>query len=130
MQKEKRVVLWLAFSVLFALAPLFVNFLLIRDHPDFGLSGLYDRGELFLVSSVLAADAVGRLFGRSSNRSLLLILCLICAVFLLFASSVEFGIAAPKLDAGIRLTPAQARDSLYEFIGTVVTGFGAVLTEE
>lgn len=81
MQKEKRVVLWLAFSVLFALAPLFVNFLLIRDHPDFGLSGLYDRGELFLVSSVLAADAVGRLFGRSSNRSLLLILCLICASF-------------------------------------------------
>jgi hypothetical protein len=127
--KGKKLLLWLAFSVVFALGPLFVNFLLVRDKPDFAWVQLFNRGELLLVSAALCADAVGRLFGRNGERSYFVIFCLICAVYLLFTSSVEFGMAAPAIDAGVRLTPKQAYDSLYQFAGTVLAGLGSLLAE-
>jgi len=130
-EKGKKLLLWLAFSVVFSLAPLFVNFLLIRDKSDFAWVQLCSRGELFLVSAALCADAVGRLFGQAGERSYSVILCLICAVYiLLFNSSVEFGMLAPGLDAGVRLLPKQAYGSVYELVGTVLAGMGAALAED
>jgi hypothetical protein len=129
-KKGKKLLLWLAFSVIFALGPLFVNFLLVRDKPDFNWAQLYNRGELLLVSAALCADAVGRLFNLDGERSYFVILCLIGAVYLLFTSSVEFGMAAPGIDAGLRLTPKQVHDSVYQFAGTVFAGLGSVLAED
>jgi hypothetical protein len=130
MKKGQKLLMWLAFSVVFALGPLFVNFLIVREKPDFGWAQLYNRGELLLVSAALCADAVGRLFSRDGERNYFVIICLISAVYLLFTSSVEFGMAAPGIDAGARLTPKQVMDSVYQFAGTVFAGLGSVLAED
>jgi uncharacterized PurR-regulated membrane protein YhhQ (DUF165 family) len=129
-EKAHRLLLWLAFSVVFALSPLFVNYLLIRERPEFAWTKLYNRGELFLVSAALAADAVARLFSRTGKRNLLAIVCFIGVVFLLLATSVEFGMAAPVLELGTRLGEAQEFDSVFYFCCTVVAGAGALWLED
>ncbi len=128
--KPRAVVLWLAFSVVFALGPLFVNYLLVRDKPTFAWTDLYNRGELFLVSAALCADAVGRMWGQRAEAGYVVTFCLISCFYILFASSIEFGMFAPKLDAGLRLDTHQVHDSLIEFGATILAGLGAVLAEE
>jgi len=128
--KLRAVVIWLAFSVVFALSPLFVNFLLVRDKPNFDWTELYNRGELFLVSAVLCADAVGRMWGQRAEAGYLVTFCLIGCFFILFASSVEFGMFARTLDAGGRLGALEVHDSAVAFGATVLAGLGAVLAEE
>lgn len=128
--KGKKVLLWLGFSVVFALGPLFINFLLVRGEPQFELSKLYDHGELFLISAALCADAVGRLFNHKGGPSFFVIVCMIAVVSLLFTSTVEYGMVAKDVYTGHPIDPAIAGDSLEQFIATVLAGLGAVLTEE
>src|SRR5579864_9176371 len=62
-KKWNRLSLWLAFGVVFALSPLFFNFLMLRvDGKTSTIVDLCSRGELFLISAVIAADALGKLF--------------------------------------------------------------------
>lgn len=128
--KGKRVLMWLAFSVIFALAPVFINYLIVRGASDFRWIHLLNRGELFLISAALCADAVGRMWGQKAQAGYLSACCLIGCLYILFAASIEFGIAAPKLDGGGRLTDSQTEDSLIYFVVAVGAGLGAVLVEE
>ncbi len=127
--KGRRVLIWLSFSVAFALGPLFVNFLLFRSSPTFTWTDLLTRGELFLVSAAICADAVGKMWMQEDHTGYFSTCCLIGAVFILFATSIEFGMVAHNLDAGGRLSPEQVHDSLLGFGGTVMAGLGAVLAE-
>jgi hypothetical protein len=128
--KGHKVLMWLAFSVLFALTPLFIDFLLTRGKEQFQLLHLLGRGELFLISAAICADAVGRMWGQKTEKGYFSTVCLIACVFVLVLSSAEFGINAPTLDAGKRLTDSEALDSLILFGVTVAVGLGAVLVEE
>jgi hypothetical protein len=128
--KGYKVLMWLAFSVVFALTPLFIDFLLTRGNEQFQILHLLSRGELFLISAAICADAVGRMWGLKAEKGIFSTLCLICCVFVLVLSSAEFGINAPNLDAGKRLTDSEALDSLIMFGVTVAVGLGAVLVEE
>jgi hypothetical protein len=73
-EKARKVLLWLAFSVVFALGPLLVNFLLVRHQTGFELTRVYDRGELFLISTALCGDAVGRLFNHKGSASIFVLI--------------------------------------------------------
>jgi hypothetical protein len=129
-EKGKRILLWLGFSVVFALAPLFINFLLVRGEPDFNLSKVYERGELFLISAALCADATGRLFNHKGNPSFLLIICTMAVIYLLFTSTVEYGTVAKNVYDGQSINPAVSSDSWKQFIATVLACLGAVFMEE
>jgi hypothetical protein len=128
--KGHRILIWLAFSVLFALTPLFVDFLLTRETEAFQLSHLLGRGELLLISAALCADAVGRMWGQKAQPGYFSTICLVCCVFVLVLSSIEFGMYAPTLDAGKRLPEHEVMDSLKMFGVTVAVGLGAVFVEE
>jgi hypothetical protein len=129
-EKAKRILLWLGFSVVFALSPLFINFLMVRGSADFDLTKLYDRGELFLIAAALCADAMGRLFNHRGSPSFPVIVCMMAAVYLLFTSTVEYGMVARDVYNGHAIDPATAGDSWKQFLGTVAAGLGAVFTEE
>ena len=129
-EKGRKVLLWLGFSVVFALGPLFINFLLVRGEPHFDPARLYDHGELFLISAALCADAVGRLFNHKGNPSFFVIVCMIGAIYLLFSSTVEYGMVARNVYNGHTIDDPVGRDSWKQFLATVAAGLGAVLTEE
>ena len=128
--KGQKTLMWLAFSVVFALCPLFINYLLIRGKEDFHWLHLLNRGELFLISAAICADAVGRMWGQKASAGYFSTVCLIGCMFILFASSAEFGMVAQSLDAGARLSDSQSIDSVVEFGVTIMAGLGAVLVEE
>jgi hypothetical protein len=129
-KKARKLLLWTAFSVAFALGPLFVNFLLVRDDPQFEWQKLANRGELFLIATALSADGIGRVWNQRAVNGFYGTVVLVACVFILFTTSAEFGIVAPKLDVGTRLALNQVRDSVVVFGCAVVTGFAAVLIEE
>lgn len=129
-EKGRKVLLWLGFSVIFALGPLFINFLLVRGDPNFHLTRLFDRGELFLISAALCADAMGRLFNHKGKPSFFIIVCMMGVVYLLFSSTVEYGMIARDVYAGHPINPAVASDSWKQFLATVAAGLGAVFAEE
>jgi hypothetical protein len=122
--------LWAAFSVVFALSPLFVNFLLVRDDPQFEWQKLANRGELFLIAAALSADAIGRVWNQRAVSGLYGTFVLVGCVYILFVASVEFGTLAPRLDAGSRLAWKPVRDSVVMYICAVATAFAALLIEE
>jgi len=128
--KTRKVLLWLAFSVIFALGPIFINYVIARDKQDFYWLQLLNGGELFLISAAICADAVGRTLGQKGQAGNFSTLCLVACVFILFMSSAEFGIAAESFDAGKRLTHSQAIDSLIMFGVTVMAGLGVILVED
>lgn len=128
-EKSRKVLLWLGFSVVFALGPLFINYLLVRGEPNFDVTRIYDRGELFLISAALCADALGRLFNHKGNPSFLIIVCMIGVVYLLFTSTVEYGLVARDVYTGHSINAAASGDSWKQFIATVAAGLAAVLTE-
>src|SRR5580658_2743347 len=115
-KKARKLLLWTAFSVVFALSPLFVNFLLVRDDPQFEWQKLANRGELFLIAAALSADAIGRVWNQRAVNGLYGTLVLVGCVYILFATSIEFGTVAPKLDLGARLAWKQVRDSVVVFL--------------
>jgi hypothetical protein len=128
--KGKRILMWLAFSVVFSLGPVFINYLVVRDNPKIELFDLLNRGELFMLSAALCADAVGRMWGQKAQTGYFSSICLIGCVYILFACSIEFGMAAKNLDSGGRLSPSATKDSLIYFGVTVLAGLGTLLVEE
>jgi len=129
-EKGKKILLWLGFSVVFALGPLFINFLLVRGQPNFEIIRLYDHGELFLISTALCADAAGRLFNHKGSPSFFTIVCMMAVVYLLFTSTVEYGMVAEKVYKGESISRTVGSDSWKQFLATVLAGLGAVFTEE
>ncbi|WP_263378754.1 hypothetical protein [Granulicella paludicola] len=129
-ERWNRLLLWLGFSVLMSLAPLGINFLLVRGEAGFNFAKTYDKGELFLIATALCADATGRLFNHKGNTKVLTTLFMIVTVFLLCWSTIECGLVARQvyLDQPISLTIGS--DSLKCFLGTVCVGLGAILLED
>jgi hypothetical protein len=128
--RGRRLLFWLGFSVLFSLAPLCINFLLVRGEAGFSLAKTYDKGELFLIATALCADATGRLFNHKGSASVLTTFFMIVTVFLLCWSTIEYGLVARQvyLNQSIGLTVGS--DSLKCFLGTICVGVGAILAED
>jgi hypothetical protein len=131
--KGLRILLWLAFSVGFSLVPLFINYTIAHGKHDFRWTLVVNRGELFLICVALCADLVGRMWGQRGQRGYsryTTTLCFIVCLYVLFASSIVFAMAAPSLDAGNRFADSEATESLIFFVATIIAGLGVVLAED
>lgn len=130
-KKKNQLLLWLFLGVVFALSPLACNFLLLRvDGKPATILELCSRGELFLISAAIAADALGKLFNQSQGRAAQIV-CGIGCVYLLFWASVEFAMVAPKLSVPQSYNSVGvAWDSIWVFAFTIAAGMGAVLISE
>jgi hypothetical protein len=96
---SERLVRWIVFGVLIALLPIAFRYALeSTTGPVPSLAHLLADGELLLISSAIAAGAVGELIGRGRNR---LILQLIsaggCIATVLFASLYYAYVATHQL---------------------------------
>jgi hypothetical protein len=132
MSKTAKTVVWIAFSVLFALLPLFINFLMLRiSGRAVDWHALSSRGELFLIAAAISADGLGRLWRSSIRFQWWASLCFVGCVFSLCCSSIEFSLVAAKLEAG---TPYDgitvARDALASFLIAFVSALGVMLYVE
>jgi hypothetical protein len=126
--KLNRLFVWALFGVVFALGPLFANWLLAQDKGHFTWDVLIRKGELFLIAAAIVADAIGRVWSQKTT-GLMGTFCMGGCVLLLFLTSVEFGMVAPTIDAGQSISWHHMKHSLFEFGGSVVAGLGAVLLE-
>ena len=67
----RRVVVWLLFGAIFGLMPLFAVTLKESFSPDgFSMEELLKNGDLFIVSAVLAAGALGELLAAASRGAM------------------------------------------------------------
>jgi hypothetical protein len=89
--KGLRIFLWFAFSVVCALFPLAVSYINGRANgkPP-GWLQLLAGGELFLISAVVAADAVGRVFLGGDRKQGFRIVCGVGCALLLLVTSAYF----------------------------------------
>jgi len=55
---------------------------------------------------------------------------MIAAVYLLFSSTVKYGMVAKDVYTGHAINPATSGDSWKQFLATVAAGLGAVCSEE
>jgi hypothetical protein len=129
MSKTARISLWIAFSVLFALLPLFINFLTLRiSSKAVDWHDLTSRGELFLVAAAISADGLGRLWLKGDRSKWRVSLCFIGCFFSLVFSSIEFSLVASKVQAGAPYDGILvARDALTSFLFAFVSTLGAML---
>lgn len=122
--RSEKLTRWIIFNVMVALVPLFAGYLglqLGREEP--GLHVLTARGELLLVSSAIAAAAVGELIPAGRSKAAFK-LCAggTCILLVLVSSLVFAGIQArqdtdPKSVLGL---------SLGLFAGTLLASFTCV----
>ena len=123
-----RICRWVGFSVLVALAPVYIAWYLSGT----GLDKILSRGELFILSSGITAAALGELLGPRSVhevlRSVLAVLCVVILVLAIVAYVAGTGIK------GLRFTEEDlARQSLQifgasVFVGALVMGFTTELS--
>src|SRR5207302_96135 len=101
MEKGVKIFLWVLFTVLFGLSPLAVKYLNSRtsEHPA-PITELLKMGDLFIVSAVIAADAIGKALSASHAmpekkdliyhaKRLMRIICACACILLLYVTSVE-----------------------------------------
>lgn len=126
MSKTAKIVLWIAFSVVFALLPLFIDFLMLRiSGKAVDWHNLSSHGELFLIAAAISADALGRLWRSGIRSHWWASFCFIGCLFALICSSVEFSLVASKIQASSPYEGVTvARDSLASFL----FAFGSALS--
>jgi hypothetical protein len=128
-----RTIMWCAFSVIVSLLPLYVNWLLIRVEAGgsaLNWYSLFDHGELFLITSALAANSIGRLFSRKVNTGFLGDIIFVSCVFILVSSALEFGIFAKDLRLAKPIPWEVTHDSSVQFLAIVLAGLGTVWVED
>ena len=129
MSKTAKIVLWIAFSVLLALLPLLVNYLMLRvSGTAIDWHDLSSRGELFVVAAAISADGLGRLWLSGIRSPWWASFCFIGCLFALLCASVEFSLVASKLQSS---TPYDgvtvARDALASFLFAFGSTLGVML---
>jgi len=99
MDKYEKLIYWIIFNVFISLLPLLFNYLFLSIQDSFsGLNDLFYRGELFIISAVIAADAVGEfMIGTIRNKYARLITGGSC-VILLTMSSLLFAATSVNID--------------------------------
>lgn len=97
--------MWVAFGVILALLPLFINFLMLRlSGKPFAWYDLSSRGELFLVAAAISADALSRLWLRRLIPRPGATLCFIGCFYALILASVEFSLVKQSFSRESRMT--------------------------
>jgi len=129
-QKLKELMTWLLFSAAFLLGPLYMNWAVLRGNADFVWFHLFRHGELYLVFGALAADSISRVLRKRTQLGYFDIVIAAACVYVLFGSTMEFGIAAPGLlsDSSPRpMLENQAVLSVYYYGCIVIAGLASIL---
>ena len=129
-KKLTEMLTWLLFTVAVALAPLYVNWVLLHGNQDFAWYHPFRHGELFLVSGAFAADGISRILRKGSPFGNWNIVIAAVCVYVLFGSTIQFGIAAPKLlddQHPMAMSAEQSIRSLYYFGCMVAAGLGSII---
>lgn len=138
--RKRRMVKWLIFSVLVALVPILFDMLVqLMDSamtwPDDFIAALFKalgRGELLLISTAIAADAIGDLVGTGRTSEAVKYLAAgACVLTILFGSLWYANISAIAHAGGVQ--PKISRvclGSLVVFLFTLVSSGSAKLVAD
>lgn len=122
--RSEKLTRWLIFNVMIALVPLSAGFLglhLGRQVPS--LHTLTARGELRLISSAIAAAAVGELIPAGRARATPKLCAGGSCILLVLLSSLFFSAIQARQDADPQSILSM---SLWLFAGTLLAGFSCV----
>lgn len=123
MDRKLKILYWVFFNVLIALSPLAFNYLFhaIITFSNLQIHFLFSRGELFLISAAIAADAIGEsVIGTIKNKFAKVITVGFC-VILVMVSSFLFAIVSISLDASLTLSEERVTYfSIFVFVATLI----------
>jgi hypothetical protein len=142
MDRVVRIFLWLVFTVIFGMSPLIVRFVISRaDENPISFSDTLKTGDLLIVGSVIAADAIGKILGvrhvspddgpgQKFKRGIRIV-CGCACVLLLLLSCSEYSQVSGRIDSKTVYNSVNViHDSLWIFFGTVVAGLGVIVNVE
>jgi hypothetical protein len=92
---------WLIFSVLISLVPLFTSYVgQLLDHRTASLDSVTGRGELLLITTTLAAAAIGELIPSGRERGTQKLLAGGSCIVIVLFSSLLFAAVQSRLHPG------------------------------
>ena len=122
--RSEKLVRWCIFSVLIALAPLFVSYLALGlDQKEPSLALITARGELLLISTTIASAAVGELLPSGRNYATLKVTSGGACMLLILLSSLFFSAIQARRDPNAGAIFAA---SISLFSCTLLASFSAV----
>jgi hypothetical protein len=146
MEKALKVFLWLSFTVVFGMSPLLVRFVNSRtDQNPISAADTLKGGDLLIVAAVIAADAIGKIFGArlggspmpppkvlsSHFRRGTKVVCGSACLILLMAACAEYAQVSGRIDAKLVYNAANViHDSVVIFVCVVAAGLGVMLAVE
>jgi hypothetical protein len=139
MDKVLKVFLWLVFTVIFGASPLIVRYAISRmDQNPISFSDTLKTGDLLIVSAVVAADAIGRLFGfKHKNGGTepvkrgIRIVCGCGCLLLFLLACAQYAQVSGRIDEKVKYnTENVVHDSYWIFAGVVLAGLGVILAVE
>jgi hypothetical protein len=122
--RSEKLTRWIIFNVMVALVPLFAGYLglqLGREEP--GLHTLTARGELLLISSAIAAAAVGELIPAGRSKATFKLCAGGTCILLVLVSSLVFAAIQARPDADPQ---AILSTSVGLCVGTLLASFSCV----
>src|SRR5690242_19937666 len=112
MDRSVKIFLWLVFTVVFGMSPLIVRYAISRTEQNpISIADTMKTGDLLIVGAVIAADAIGKIFGSKNKHSAVAngvgdhvrrgvkILCGCVCMVLLLAACAEYAQVSSKIDA-------------------------------
>lgn len=122
---------WLLFSVIIALVPFVIQWLMLLTRGNVPTTvELFSNGELLLVSSAIAASAIGSLVLSDSKYRLSRIVVGWCCVCVLILASAWFAIISIESNTGSFDPDFAANGSILMFIFTVISSAGCIILAE
>lgn len=122
--RSEKLTRWLIFNVMIALVPLSAGFLGLQlARQELSLHTLTARGELLLISSAIAAAAVGELIPAGRARATRKLCAGGSCILLVLLSSLFFAAIQARQDADPQSILSL---SLWMFAGTLLAGFSCV----
>jgi hypothetical protein len=125
---SERLVRWFVFSVVIALLPLGFRYLLeATDGAPPTITRLLSQGELLLVSSAIAAAAVGELIGRGRRRPILQLFAGGGCIATVLIASLYFAYVSTRTAARPTVV---ATTSVWLFVLTLIASASCVILAE
>lgn len=133
MHAKEKLLHWTIFNVIIALLPLIFNslFRILKSELEVDFHPIFFRGELFIISAAIAADAIGEfMIGEISNKYARLIIGGTC-VIMLALSTLLFAAVSVNAEVSSPLSQSRVTNfSIVVFMATVISsGACKYLTE-
>jgi hypothetical protein len=130
MNKAQEMLIWLFFTVGFALTPLYANWIVLHTDTHYAWYWLFRHGEIYLVSGAFAADSISRILRKTPPLGFPDLLIVAVCIYVLFGSTMEFGTAAPRMllePNAVPMGQEQSVRSLYYLGCMIVAGLGSLV---